>query len=44
MNCEEDTEIARVHKELLDYCCLDTLALVKILERVREMVTEEGVR
>ena len=31
-------EIATIRHNLLQYCCLDTLAMVKILEKLREMV------
>jgi hypothetical protein len=31
-------EIATIRHNLLKYCCLDTLAMVKILEKLREMV------
>ncbi|MBI5846877.1 MAG: DUF2779 domain-containing protein [Nitrospirae bacterium] len=33
----DPAEIAGIRKALLDYCKLDTLAMVKILERLREM-------
>ena len=36
---EEDDAVTR--KQLLDYCCLDTLAMVKVLDRLYEILDEE---
>ena len=33
-------ELARIRKALLEYCGLDTLAMVRIVEKLREMATE----
>ncbi|MBM4387759.1 MAG: DUF2779 domain-containing protein, partial [Deltaproteobacteria bacterium] len=33
----DSAEIASIRKALLEYCRLDTLAMVKILEKMREM-------
>jgi hypothetical protein len=39
MNQSNDqTEIERIRRDLLEYCKLDTLAMVKILEKLREMI------
>ncbi len=39
MNSTEDAEeLAMIRKQLLEYCKLDTEAMVRILERLREMV------
>jgi hypothetical protein len=35
---DDPAEVARIRGELLEYCELDTLAMVRILERMREMV------
>jgi hypothetical protein len=40
MQCEDVAEIAKVRRELLDYCCLDTFAMIKILERMGELSVE----
>lgn len=34
---EDPAEVAQIRSELLEYCKLDTLAMVRILERMREM-------
>jgi hypothetical protein len=34
----DQKEIERMRRDLLEYCKLDTLAMVKILERLREML------
>lgn len=35
---ESSSEREQLEKALLDYCCLDTLAMVKILEKMQKMV------
>lgn len=35
---KDDAEVTRIRNGLLEYCKLDTLAMVKILERLREVV------
>jgi hypothetical protein len=37
MCAADPAEVVRIRKELLEYCKLDTLAMVKILERLREV-------
>jgi hypothetical protein len=37
----DQKEIERMRRDLLEYCKLDTLAMVKILERLRAMI-EQG--
>ena len=39
---EDLLEIARVKRDLRKYCCLDTLAMVKILEKIRQIAEEAG--
>jgi hypothetical protein len=34
-------EVSKVRKDLLAYCKLDTLAMVKIWEKLKGIVTEE---
>jgi hypothetical protein len=34
---DNSAEVERIQKALLEYCCLDTLAMVKILERIQEL-------
>ena len=34
---EDDAEIEQIRKALLEYCKLDTLGMVRILERLREV-------
>jgi hypothetical protein len=34
----DDEQIAELRQQLLEYCHLDTLAMVRILEKMREMV------
>lgn len=39
MNQSNDqTEVKRIRRDLLEYCKLDTLAMVKILEKLRQMI------
>ena len=38
LGSDDPQEIARLRQELLDYCHLDTLAMVRIVEKLREMV------
>jgi hypothetical protein len=39
-NAKDPKELARIRKALLDYCGLDTLAMVRIVEKLREMVKD----
>ncbi|MBQ3758244.1 MAG: hypothetical protein IJQ15_10220 [Synergistaceae bacterium] len=34
-------EIAAIRKNLLNYCCLDTLAMVKVLDKLRKCAEVE---
>ena len=38
----DEAEAARIRRGLLEYCKLDTLAMVKILEKLREVARENG--
>jgi hypothetical protein len=43
MNTTQDaTEVARIRNALLEYCKLDTLGMVRILARLREMTEESS--
>ena len=38
-DCMEPAELAQLRKDLLAYCKLDTLAMVKLLEKQRTIAT-----
>lgn len=40
--CQDPTELERIRKALLEYCKLDTLGMVRILERLKELVSSPG--
>ncbi len=38
LHLDDVAAVEKIRRDLLAYCCLDTLAMVRILERMREMV------
>jgi hypothetical protein len=39
---DDMAEKQAIREQLLQYCCLDTFAMIKILEKMKEMVVREA--